>query len=66
MSEPYHAVSAEFALELYAWCSMCLGGSTQDAMSFSRYGINAVSFTEPLERQAVLKMSPLDADAGPA
>jgi hypothetical protein len=32
-----------------------LGGSTQDAMSFSRYGINAV-FTEPLERQAVLKL----------
>jgi DNA-binding response OmpR family regulator len=32
-----------------------LGGSAQDAMSFSKYGINAV-FIEPLERQAVLKL----------
>jgi hypothetical protein len=32
-----------------------LGGSAQDAMSFSKYGINAV-FKEPLERQAALKL----------
>ena len=41
---------SNFRMVLYG-----LGGSTQDAMSFSRYGINAV-FTEPLERQAVLKL----------
>jgi PilZ domain len=32
-----------------------LGGSVQDAMSFSKYGVNAM-FVEPLERQAVLKL----------
>lgn len=32
-----------------------LGGSAQEAMSFSKYGVNAV-FIEPLERQAVLKL----------
>jgi hypothetical protein len=32
-----------------------LGGSAQDAMAFSKYGVNAV-FTEPLERQAALKL----------
>jgi PilZ domain len=32
-----------------------LGGSVQEAMRFSRYGINAV-FDEPLERSAALKL----------
>jgi PilZ domain len=32
-----------------------LGGSAQEAMKFSKYGINAV-FHEPLERQATLKL----------
>lgn len=32
-----------------------LGGSAQDAMQFSKYGINAI-FQEPLERPAVLKL----------
>jgi hypothetical protein len=32
-----------------------LGGSAQEAMKFSKYGINAV-FHEPLERQAALKL----------
>jgi len=32
-----------------------LGGSAQDAMGFSRYGINAV-FNEPLERSTALKL----------
>jgi hypothetical protein len=32
-----------------------LGGSAQDAMRFSKYGINAV-FQEPLERHAALKL----------
>src|SRR5579871_6624073 len=32
-----------------------LGGSAQDAMSFSKYGINAV-FHEPLERPAAMKL----------
>ncbi|MBZ5720539.1 MAG: PilZ domain-containing protein [Acidobacteriia bacterium] len=32
-----------------------LGGSAQDAMRYSKYGINAV-FHEPLERQAALKL----------
>ena len=32
-----------------------LGGSAQEAMKFSRYGVNAV-FQEPLERQAALKL----------
>jgi PilZ domain len=32
-----------------------LGGSAQDAMAFSRYGINAV-FHEPLERSTALKL----------
>jgi len=32
-----------------------LGGSAQDAMKFSKHGINAV-FHEPLERQAALKL----------
>ena len=32
-----------------------LGGSAQDAMKFSKYGVNAV-FTEPLERPAALKL----------
>jgi hypothetical protein len=32
-----------------------LGGSAQDAMRFSKYGVNAV-FTEPLERSTALKM----------
>ena len=32
-----------------------LGGNAQEAMSYSKYGINAM-FTEPLERQAVLKL----------
>ena len=32
-----------------------LGGNAQDAMSFSKYGINAV-FTEPLERPTALKL----------
>jgi len=32
-----------------------LGGSVQDAMKFSKYGINAV-FNEPLERPAALKL----------
>lgn len=32
-----------------------LGGSIQDALSYSRYGVNAV-FTEPLERPAALKL----------
>src|SRR3954467_7045419 len=32
-----------------------LGGSAQDAMRFSKYGINAV-FHEPLERQSALKL----------
>src|SRR5438067_13702203 len=32
-----------------------LGGSAQEAMRFSRYGINAV-FNEPLERPAALKL----------
>jgi hypothetical protein len=32
-----------------------LGGSAQEAMRFSKYGVNAV-FQEPLERHAVLKL----------
>ncbi len=32
-----------------------LGGSAQEAMKFSKYGVNAV-FHEPLERQAALKL----------
>ena len=32
-----------------------LGGSAQDAMRFSKYGINAI-FREPLERPAALKL----------
>jgi len=32
-----------------------VGGSAQDALSFSKYGINAI-FHEPLERPAVLKL----------
>jgi hypothetical protein len=32
-----------------------LGGSAQDAISFSKYGVNAV-FTEPLERPTALKL----------
>jgi hypothetical protein len=32
-----------------------LGGSVQDALSFSKYGVNAV-FNEPLERPAALKL----------
>ena len=32
-----------------------LGGSAQEAMKFSKYGVNAV-FHEPLERQATLKL----------
>ena len=32
-----------------------LGGSAQDALGFSKYGINAI-FHEPLERQAALKL----------
>jgi hypothetical protein len=32
-----------------------LGGSTQEAMKFSKYGINAV-FNEPVERPATLKL----------
>lgn len=32
-----------------------VGGSAQDAMSYSKYGINAI-FQEPLERQSVLKL----------
>jgi len=32
-----------------------LGGSAQDAIGFSKYGINAI-FHEPLERQAALKL----------
>jgi hypothetical protein len=32
-----------------------LGGSAQEAMKFSKYGVNAV-FQEPLERQAALKL----------
>ncbi len=32
-----------------------LGGSAQEAMRFSKYGVNAV-FTEPVERQAALKL----------
>jgi DNA-binding NarL/FixJ family response regulator len=32
-----------------------VGGSAQDAMRFSKYGVNAV-FTEPVERQAALKL----------
>jgi precorrin-6B methylase 2 len=32
-----------------------VGGSAQEAMRFSRYGVNAV-FTEPVERQAALKL----------
>ena len=32
-----------------------VGGSAQDAMRFSRYGINAM-FQEPLERPAMLKL----------
>jgi Tfp pilus assembly protein PilZ len=32
-----------------------LGGSAQEAMKFSKYGVNAV-FLEPLERQAALKL----------
>jgi hypothetical protein len=32
-----------------------LGGSAQDAMRFSKYGINAI-FREPLERSAALKL----------
>ena len=32
-----------------------LGGSVQDAMKFSKYGVNAV-FNEPLERPAALKL----------
>ncbi len=32
-----------------------LGGSAQDAIAFSKYGINAI-FHEPLERQAALKL----------
>jgi hypothetical protein len=32
-----------------------LGGSAQDSMKYSRFGVNAI-FTEPLERQAVLKL----------
>ena len=32
-----------------------LGGSAQDAMRFSRYGVNAV-FQEPLDRPAALKL----------
>src|SRR5579863_7623679 len=32
-----------------------VGGSVQDAMKFSKYGINAV-FNEPLERQTALKL----------
>ena len=32
-----------------------LGGSAQDAMRYSKYGINAV-FSEPVERQSALKL----------
>ena len=32
-----------------------LGGSAQDSIKYSRFGVNAV-FTEPLERQATLKL----------
>jgi hypothetical protein len=32
-----------------------LGGTAQDSMQYSRFGVNAV-FTEPLERQTVLKL----------
>jgi hypothetical protein len=32
-----------------------VGGSAQEAMKFSKYGVNAV-FTEPVERQAALKL----------
>jgi len=32
-----------------------VGGSVQEAMRFSKYGVNAV-FTEPVERQAALKL----------
>ena len=32
-----------------------LGGSVQDALSYSKYGVNAV-FNEPLERPAALKL----------
>jgi methylmalonyl-CoA mutase cobalamin-binding subunit len=32
-----------------------VGGSAQEAMRFSKYGVNAV-FTEPVERQAALKL----------
>src|SRR5207248_7337973 len=32
-----------------------LGGSAQDAMRYSKYGINAI-FREPLERSATLKL----------
>ena len=32
-----------------------IGGSAQDAMKYSRFGVNAI-FTEPLERQAALKL----------
>ncbi len=32
-----------------------LGGSAQDAMQYSKFGVNAI-FTEPLERSAMLKL----------
>jgi hypothetical protein len=32
-----------------------LGGTAQDAMKYSKFGVNAI-FTEPLERQAALKL----------
>ena len=42
-----------------------LGGSAQDAMRFSKYGINAV-FHEPLERHAALKLVRVNPNAGVA
>ena len=34
---------------------MALGGSAQEAMRYSKYGINAM-FQEPVERSAALKL----------
>src|SRR5262252_4518366 len=48
--EPARTSASNSRLVLYG-----LGGSAQEAMKFSKYGINAI-FNEPLERPAALKL----------
>jgi PilZ domain len=48
--EAARASAANNRIVLYGF-----GGSAQDAMQYSRFGVNAI-FTEPLERQAALKL----------